>query len=232
MGLRKWLGRLACPLKTFASHPPDFVPGRQSTSFADLPPELVQHIVTFLPTSSAAALALCNHRISSALGTQHWKALGSRREAGGQKPEEIPIMWEGMADEPPQTARSDFLCPLERDLPQHIFCRRCELLHLLIFEPYTSADCSRLCAIADLRPGGMAGLSRQTCFPLLQWIMRRHRMGLDRHRQVEYLFDEDIRIGNNLVISASRVTMLKKLELGMAQPSCELRIGFFCRRMR
>lgn len=190
MGLGKWRSWLACPFKTFASHLPGFVPDRHSTSLTDLPPELVQHIAIFLPAASAAALALCNHRICSALGTQYWKALGTWREAGGRKPEEVPIIWEDMAKEPPQTARSDFLSLLERDSPEYIFCRRCELLHLPIFERYTSADYSRLCAKADLRSIGLAGLPRQTRFSLLQWMMRRHRMGLDCHRQLEYFFDQ------------------------------------------
>src|SRR5437763_14609323 len=73
-----------------------------SRSFDLLPPEIIQYIASFLPASSAAALALCNHDLSGALGEHQWNLLRS-------DPDE----------------RAVFLQCLECDLPEHLFCDRC-----------------------------------------------------------------------------------------------------------
>jgi hypothetical protein len=85
-----------------------------------LPNEVIQHIATFLPLSSAALLALCSHHIYFALGTGYWERLArtqhqrdrerhSKEMANGEHYHDI--------GEPPATGeREELLSLLERDL--------------------------------------------------------------------------------------------------------------------
>lgn len=194
-----WWGRFKQHFKSSRANPP-YVPHPSITylpkiepeeqpmsiSFVHLPPEVLQIIAAYLPAPSAAALALCNRSISSALGTQYWKALGSWREGGGGKYQRSFDLREAMSIEPQQDARSEFLSLLERDLPAYIFCRRCAWLHLPTFERDSNAESERLCAKVDSRTISIAAISRQTRFSLLQWTMKRHRMGLDCDEQLRY----------------------------------------------
>ncbi|KAI9880202.1 MAG: hypothetical protein M1830_004788 [Pleopsidium flavum] len=77
-------------------------------SLIELPVEILQFIASLLPVSSAASLALCNHSICHAIGTQFWHAL--RREDQSNP-------------------KLDFLLCLERDLRSFILCHRCLKLH-------------------------------------------------------------------------------------------------------
>ena len=78
----------------------------KSPCLMDLPIEILQHIATFLPNSSAAALALCSHSVSRVLGTQYWEKLRG----------------------PHQEGREDLPSLLEKDLPDYISCQRCATL--------------------------------------------------------------------------------------------------------
>lgn len=191
MALWRLCNSLRCWFKTSIVHPLDAAPDRHTVTFADLPPEMIHYIRSFLPAPSAAALALCNRKISSVLGTQYWKALGSWREGGGRKPAEILCMARAMVEEPLENARSDFLTLLERDLPDYIFCRRCALLHLPIFELDSQDDCNRFCAVADICSLTLIGLPPQIRFSLLQWTMKRHRMGFNCCKELNYFFFEE-----------------------------------------
>lgn len=80
-----------------------------SGPFTILPFEIIQHIASCLPISAATAFALCNHHLSQAVGSQYWTRLHHPCEA---------------------KERELFLQLLDRDLPYHLFCHRCALLHL------------------------------------------------------------------------------------------------------
>ena len=96
-------------------------PATKAGYFGLLPPELTQLIVTSLPPSSAASLALTSHALLHILGTQHFVCLE-------------PDSWES---EPrrsePMEDRAIFLRGLVRDLPvgSSFYCYRCHKVHLL-----------------------------------------------------------------------------------------------------
>jgi hypothetical protein len=148
--------------------PPNTAPDKLSLSLTTLPPELVQLITSFLPASSAVAFALCNHPINSALGTQQWEALGTWRSCGCRKRYKISPLMEAMSTAPPQDTLSEFLSLLEQDLPTHIFCRRCAILHVHIFQSSSDAERQRVCAHPDLCAMSLTALSAQRWFSLLQ----------------------------------------------------------------
>lgn len=201
MGIKKVWNWLLCYLKNHL-YPTkgqpiqmpfiDGPPAQHATCLADLPPEIVQEIAVFLPLASAAAFALCSRRISQVLGTQYWEALGSWRDAGGLKPSERVIG--EAAIEPQGGERADFLALLDRDLPDYIFCGRCARLHIPIFERCSKADNERMCALGDLFRGSFIfALPRHLRFSLLQWTMKRSRMGLDCSKQLQFFFEASLR---------------------------------------
>ena len=130
----------------------------------DLPLEILQLITAFLPITSAASFALCSRFTYSAIGSQDWHLL--RDPAYG-------------------TAKRQFLAILERDLPNFVYCNRCNLLH------------RRMEHESPRRPSGWAGLlnhSVKRCirrdrirflwvrnynlyFQLCQLVMRAYRYG-------------------------------------------------------
>ncbi|MCJ1358093.1 MAG: hypothetical protein MMC33_008091 [Icmadophila ericetorum] len=73
-----------------------------------LPLEIFQHIASFLPTGSAASLALCSHALMLSLGRQYWFRLREEREQ-----------------------RRQFLRYIERNTPGFYFCHCCVKLHPL-----------------------------------------------------------------------------------------------------
>ena len=73
-------------------------PKPRATSLIDLPIELLRHIISYLPESSAGCLAMCNHALLRALGQQYWRYL--------------------QADNPEKEA---FLLLLQRDLPNWLY---------------------------------------------------------------------------------------------------------------
>ena len=81
---------------------------QESLSLEDLPYELIQLVASFLPTGSAASLALCNRSMTRILGTHYWEGLKCHSQ--GEQ-------------------RKRFLFALERDLPNYFFCHYCSKLH-------------------------------------------------------------------------------------------------------
>jgi hypothetical protein len=80
-----------------------------SGPFDELPLEIIQHIASCLPASSAAAFALTNHYLRQAIESQYWARL---HEPSGN------------------TERAVSLQLLDRDLHDHLFCHRRARLHL------------------------------------------------------------------------------------------------------
>lgn len=149
-----------------------------------LPPELILYIAAFLPVSSAASFALCNIHISQLLGDHYWKALEGRKPApSSNSPDFVRVMW----TKPSPTARAEFLSFLEKDLPEHIFCERCDILHRPIFDDQSLRDRSRACWRADFCSTiSRFALPPLVRFSLLQYVMKRHRMGLDCSKELRY----------------------------------------------
>ena len=81
---------------------------KRSKPFDGLPSEITRQIVCFLPLSSAAALALCNHSFLQILGDRYWRRL---RESCNKE------------------EKTMLLQLLDRDLPDHLFCESCPKLH-------------------------------------------------------------------------------------------------------
>lgn len=160
------MGALASSIRLFFSrnvHPSATPPGNEtakpSSALLDLPVEMMQYIASFLPTGSAAALALCNHSSSRTLGTQYWEKLRK------VQPRE----------------REEFLLMLERDLPDFLFCHRCAKLHLPD-DRRTGAiprKEERPCFQADFWTGTYRYFHHGFRFEHVQMIMKRHRLGLD-----------------------------------------------------
>lgn len=126
------------------------------------------YLASFLPTSSAAALALCSHSWSRVLGTQYWDKL-REPQAGG---------------------REDFLSLKERDLPDHIFCERCVKLHL----PDRRGAVAIIISREQRRPCFQAAMSARADwyysdrlrFEHVQIAMKQHRLGLNSSRHVDH----------------------------------------------
>ena len=83
-------------------------PAAGSTTISNLPSELILQIACWLPPSSAAALALCDHRLFAVLSGLSLTALQANNKE-----------------------RNLFLCNLSKDCINTFWCCRCEKLHLL-----------------------------------------------------------------------------------------------------
>lgn len=115
----------------------------QSCPFSKLSIEIIQDIARLLPLFSAASFALCCRTMASIIGTQYWQKLR---------------LLEG-----PRL----ILCQLlERDIPDHIFCYRCRILHR---PGRVDAPCMK----DEIRHGRL-----HIVFPEFQMAMKRHRLGL------------------------------------------------------
>ena len=88
-----------------------------SSPFVLLPSELIFEIASWLPTSSAVSLSLCNQTLFWILSRRYLKALGANH---------------------PDNKERDFLLDLLRkDSVDLFFCYTCRKLHHLIYEPHS-----------------------------------------------------------------------------------------------
>ncbi len=96
-------------------------PATKAGYFGVLPPELIHQIVTSLPPSSAASLALASRSLLRILGTQRLVCLGSDSLTMGARG---PVTVED---------RTIFLEGLVRDLPagSSFYCYHCHKIHLI-----------------------------------------------------------------------------------------------------
>ena len=85
----------------------------KGATLVSLPNELLQHIASFLPITSAASLAFSGRHLRQALGDQYW----------------LPLK-----DVTRSPLKLDFLIMLERDLPGYVLCHCCNRLHSWIAE--------------------------------------------------------------------------------------------------
>ena len=133
---------------------------------ATLPTEIILHILSFLPISSAACLAFCNHPFKARLGLMYWDSI----RLGHNERE-----------------RDDFLSLVAQDHPSYIFCYQCSRLHHVdeigspgpVNKPSTLLPCCE--GYLSIRPDGH--VSRRTTFKLsfahVQLAMKRYRRGSD-----------------------------------------------------
>lgn len=142
---------------------------KQPLSLMDLPTEILQHIASFLPTSSAAAFALCSHSLSRVLGSQYWTKLR----------------------EPHQKERDEFLALVEKDLPDYILCQRCAKLHRPdrrgTAEICLSSKQHRPCFDADFLAHLFLYYHDRLRFEHVQMAMKQHRLGLNSGLHLDYL---------------------------------------------
>ena len=78
------------------------------TGLLDLPREMILHITQFLLPASAASFTHCCRAVLITIGTKHWQAIRDT----DQRQELV-----------------QFLRLLETDLPNHVLCSHCSVLH-------------------------------------------------------------------------------------------------------
>ena len=145
-----------------------------SGPFEILPLEMIQYIASFLPSSAAAAFALCNHYLRYALGAQYWMEL---REPRQRKEREL------------------FLQLLDRDLLDHVFCHHCARLHLSTPPGMGDWDDVQLynrmrlrrCYDEEMRARTYFYYPHTFRFENVQMAMKLHRLGLDTKKYLEAL---------------------------------------------
>jgi hypothetical protein len=115
----------------------------QSSPFSKLSIETIQHIAKVLPLSSASSFTHSCRTLALIIGNQYWRKLR---------------VLEG--------PRLIFCQMLGRDIPDHIFCYRCRILHRL---GRYDAPCMR----DQIRHGSL-----HIVFPEFQMAMKQHRLGL------------------------------------------------------
>jgi hypothetical protein len=145
--------------------------------------ELLQYIAVFLPDSSAAAWALCSHRMLSVLGIQKQNFQLSfdvlqKRNALKRKLGWVEILTISMHKE-----RDILLSLIEKDLPDYIFCRGCSLLHHSgrpeSYSPIALAQRHRFCYYVETSTLSSLFMPEKQSFSAIQGIMKRHCAGID-----------------------------------------------------
>lgn len=123
--------------------------------------ELIQHIATLLPPSSAAALALCSRRLMYIIGTEYWQKCNEQQS------------------EEEKHALLDFL---STDLVDYIHCHRCSKLHKPDFKLNI-----RKCTMSDIEAGVWWTLFDEFSFVHLQMAMKLHRLGKNPGTHLAFL---------------------------------------------
>ncbi|TAQ86372.1 hypothetical protein B7494_g5287 [Chlorociboria aeruginascens] len=168
------LARPTTPPENRPTTPPILARPTTPPTLARLPPELIVHMVQFLPLSSAALFTLSCRAIYNILGTHYWTSLWTE----GQHPQHI-----------------EFLSQLSKDLPpDYIPCYHCRVLHFcslgdshhssywVPFELYGS-----LCRAAESNGRVSKYFHSNFNFRIFQMAMKRHRLGLDYEPWLKYL---------------------------------------------
>ena len=132
-----------------------------------IPTEMVQHIASFLPYSSAACLALASRHLRSCLGQQYLPILGSDHFAN------IGAIEHNL-----------FLSLLERDLPGYTHCEICRILHPVYGTEglrYSSVELigwvRRGWPCIDMMEKARVTWGYDLSWRAIQLVMRRHHLG-------------------------------------------------------
>ncbi|KAH6679780.1 hypothetical protein B0J14DRAFT_581571 [Halenospora varia] len=124
-----------------------------------LPSEILQLIVRFLPTSSAAVFVLSSKRLLRSLGTEIFTELNK----GKWQTDSLDIIVPNLL--PIQQERHNFFLLLDRDVKHLIFCHHCQIIH------HPDAWCP-----ATYRSNTIAG-TFTLVFPKVFWAMKCYRLG-------------------------------------------------------
>jgi hypothetical protein len=131
----------------------------ESSALSKLPPELIFHIVHFLPPDAASSFSLCCRPIYFTLGTQYLKAL----------------------EENKQLDRYKFLTLLERELDNHVACYYCKKLHAIKkakrYAAYATGRRRHLPLTVE--DGSSYYIHDRFSFTVFQMAMKVYRQGLD-----------------------------------------------------
>ncbi|KAH6713953.1 hypothetical protein BKA61DRAFT_689329 [Leptodontidium sp. MPI-SDFR-AT-0119] len=125
-----------------------------------LPVEITAHIAQFLLPASAASLAFTCRSALETLGTTYWQVL---REVGRQQELE------------------QFLSLLETDLPDHVLCYHCLILHCSNNGGHRGTACYR----AELLGGVYNYIHKNVTFDIFRATMKCYRQGLNYSRLLE-----------------------------------------------
>lgn len=137
-------------------------------TFAQLPPELVLRIASFLPPTSAGALSLCCKDMYTLLAIPYLKCRRGH----------------------PAFKIGEFLRLLEPDLPDHIVCYHCERLHE-IKHAQRHLPFDRRCDIL-VNELMRTYIHPRFSYVIFQMVMKRHRQGLDYSSLLKLLSYGDI----------------------------------------
>ncbi|KAE8444146.1 hypothetical protein EG329_000834 [Mollisiaceae sp. DMI_Dod_QoI] len=146
------------------------IPRGPCKNLVDLPTEMVESIVAFLPTSSAAALALVSHPLLNTLSTKYFK----QSKVGKTAPTGKPQVEE----------RLNFLRLLEKDFPNKVICFDCYTLH----DPFISEEksfrerCNHKCQDSSAASG-----TKELKFYWVQLALKHHRLGLNMKQHLARL---------------------------------------------
>lgn len=143
-----------------------------SKTLNNLPIEIIQYITSFLPTSSAAALALCSKAILKKLGSAYFEELDKGKWQIERWNYEVPSLTDQQAE------RQTFLLLLDKDVNRIIFCYFCQKLHdpdKTIPDNWIRGE--RPCSAADRTTliYGYYGFN----YSRIYMAMKYHRLGLD-----------------------------------------------------
>jgi hypothetical protein len=137
----------------------------------DLPTEILQLIGSFLPLSSAALLTLTCHTILSKLNTTYLTPLkASLPPSQYRDPHGSLIIF------PRATHGGEleaFLILLSLDLPDHIYCYFCRLIHLSAYLSSNQPDSSHACTRIKPKYLYYRSIPTSLTFPLLNSVSKR-----------------------------------------------------------
>jgi hypothetical protein len=132
--------------------------GFRDSLLANIPPEMVIMIADSLPLASASSFALCCRSVYFILGTRYWEHL----QLSNQKAE-----------------LRGFLSILEREMPDHIPCYHCNVLHYgpRIYDLIRRRSFTMPCFVADTSTLMRDVFHYYFGFQQLSLMMKYHRLG-------------------------------------------------------
>jgi hypothetical protein len=129
------LHKLSLSWQSHESHPennPDLglrLNTYKSSPLHQLPPELILHIASFLPPTSAAVFSVSCRNMLFIIGTAYIETLKRTTTISSSINHSAYVKDRPMLALDGSSQRFQFLSLLERDLPDHIACLYCEKLH-------------------------------------------------------------------------------------------------------
>jgi hypothetical protein len=162
---------------------------REAESIETLPAEVLESITHFLPTSSAALFILSSRIVMLKLGIRTFKAINE------EVLPQVIIPWDPHSARDQQNLmrrwtkaqkeREIFLQLYDKDRPNSIYCHYCRAIHN---PSKTFLDSARFACLAPVFSlWDTPFLPDNIDFTKLQYIMKRHRLGLETTTQLSEL---------------------------------------------